>query len=214
MASSSGRVWIVLGIIGGIVFVPLFALRILALLGGSGYALYSIPGNSMYPTVAVGDYIFSSANVYRNSVPPRGQVIVFKHPMDGKTDFIKRVIGLPGDRIQIRNGLLHINDAPVKRTLFTGAVSIPEEMKSRLRLYEEELPGAVTHLIAEVTDNEHMDNTEMFEVPQDHVFVLGDNRDNSSDSRMWGFVPLSLLRDKAFLIYWSTDTSRIGKRIE
>lgn len=211
---SSGRIWIVLGVIGAVIFVPLIGLRILAGLGGPGYSLYSIPAGSMFPSVRIGDTLVAAANVYVGRVPPRGQIVVFKVPTDGKTDYVKRVIGLPGDRIQIRDGLLFINDAPVKRTPFVGDIAIPEDMKSRFKIYEEVLPDGLTHLIAEESDDGFHDNTDVFTVPEGQVFMLGDNRDNSSDSRVWGYVPLTLLRDKPLFVLWSTDRSRIGKRIE
>ena len=210
----SGWIWITAAVIGGIVMASVMALRISGLLGGPGYDLYNIPSNSMFPSVRLGDYILAFANVYRNEVPPRGQILVFKYPPDGKTDYIKRVIGLPGDRVQLRAGRLFINDQLVARE---PAPDIEAPYDEKLRIYRETLPGGVSHLIAEASDEQELDNTEVFTVPEGSVFVLGDNRDHSSDSRIRdtvGYVPLSLLRDKPVLVLWSKDLKRIGTEIE
>lgn len=210
-----GRVWIVLGVLGGAVIVIAMGPLLSAFAGGPGYDLYSMRSGSMYPiVVVVGDRFLTNANIYVDAVPPRGQVIVFKVPTDGKTDYIKRVIGLPGDRIQLRAGRLYINDELCDRTPFAGSLVVGDKSHADLHIYQETLPGGIAHLIAERGDDGQADNTELFTVPEGHVFMLGDNRDNSSDSRVWGYVPLSLLRDKVLIVFWSTDMSRIGKRIE
>ena len=209
----SGWFWITLAAIGGIVILSGMALRISGKLGGPGYDLYDIPSNSMFPNVRPGDYILAFANLYRNEVPPRGQVVVFKYPPDGKTDYIKRVIGLPGDRIQLRAGRLYINDQLVPRER-TPDIAAPDG--HRYIIYRETLPGGASYLIAEESDEQELDNTEVFTVPDGSVFLLGDNRDHSSDSRIKvtvGYVPLDLLRDKPVIVYWSKDLKRIGTEI-
>jgi signal peptidase I len=211
----SGWIWITLAVIGGIVMLSGIALRISGTFGGPGYDLYDIPSNSMFPSARLGDYILAFANVYRNEVPPRGQIVVFKYPPDGKTDYIKRVVGLPGDRIQLRAGRLYINDQLVPREPVTD-LDIPNPYGYPLKLYRETQPGGATYLIAEEGDDRELDNTEIFTVPDGTVFLLGDNRDHSSDSRMSmgvGYVPLALLRDKPVLVYWSKDLKRIGTEI-
>jgi signal peptidase I len=211
-----GRLLIVLAWIGGSFIVALLLARISPLLGGPGYAMYNIPAGSMFPSVQVGDHIVALANVYRDQVPPRGQIVVFKFPPDGKTDYIKRVVGLPGDRIQLRAGLLFINDRLVPREAAPDPVG-EDASGRRLHIYRETLPDGVTHLIAEAGDDEMLDNTAVFTVPAGHVFMLGDNRDYSADSRISdsvGYVPLALLRDKPLFVMWSTNTSRIGTEID
>ena len=213
---NAGWFWIVgLAWLGGVIVVPVFVLRILAMLGGPGYALYNIPSGSMLPNVRVGDHILTLANVYTNEVPPRGQVIVFKYPEDRKTDYIKRVVGLPGDRIQLRGGRLYINDQLVPREPISDP-NVGDADHPGLNYYRETLPGDATYLIAETSDDGEFDNTGVFAVPDGTVFLLGDNRDHSVDSRMStrvGYVPLALLRDKPLFVYWSPDTKRIGVKI-
>lgn len=210
----SSWIWITLAVIGGLVFATGIALRVSGALGGPGYELYDIPSRSMFPSIHLGDYIFALANVYRNEVPPRGQIVVFKYPPDGKTDYIKRVIGLPGDRIQLRAGRLYINDQLVPREPVPDADVGDDD--SHLTIYRETLPDGASYLIAETSDDEALDNTEIFTVPDGSIFLLGDNRDHSSDSRLRdtvGYVPLALLRDKPAIVYWSKDVKRIGTEI-
>src|SRR4029450_9982277 len=171
---------------------------------------------SMFASARLGYYTLACANVYRNEVPPRGQIVVFKYPPDGKTDYIKRVVGLPGDRIQLRAGRLYINDQLVPREPAPSA-DVGDADDSDLNIYRETLPGGATYLIAETSDQEPLDDTETFTVPAGNVFLLGDNRDHSSDSRLHdsvGYVPLALLRGKALFVYWSRDLERIGEEIE
>jgi len=210
----TGWIWITLASIGGIIIAPIFALRILGMLGGPGIALYDIPSRSMFPNGRLGDYLLTLANVYTNQVPPRGQIVVFKFPKDGKTDYVKRVVGLPGDRIQLRDGRLYINGQLVPRTPIADD-ALDKSAEPLASIYREMLPDGTAYLIAETSDDEPLDNTQVFVVPQGSVFVLGDNRDHSSDSRVdVGYVPLALLRDKPLFVYWSKDLSRIGAKIQ
>ena len=190
---------------------------------------FNIPSGSMIPTLLIGDYLFVSKYAYgysRHSFPfspdlfsgrilasppKRGDVVVFKLPRDGQTDYIKRVIGLPGDRIQMKEGRLYINGEIVPRQPIAKAHT--EDFYGRetdVPTYEETLPGGVKHTIIEIQgDTGFNDNTQVFEVPPDDYFMMGDNRDNSTDSRVApeqggvGFVPLENLVGRAELIFFS-----------
>jgi signal peptidase I len=193
------------------------------------YEPFNIPSGSMVPTLLVGDYLFVSKFSYGYSrfslpfglplfsgriffhAPERGDVAVFKLPSDNSTDYIKRVIGLPGDHIQMKNGILNINGQPVPRRRIedylyqegNGAI-IP------LAQYIEILPNGVQHRIIEISDNGPLDNTQEYVVPPGDYFMMGDNRDNSQDSRVLsavGYVPAENLIGKAQFIFFSTDGS-------
>jgi signal peptidase I len=175
------------------------------------YEPFNIPSGSMVPTLLVGDYLFVSKMAYGYSkysfpgglipvegriwegAPTRGEVVVFRPPREPETDFIKRVIGLPGDRIQVRQGRLYINDVMVERQRIEDYVDpdAPESVDPDMPgnrpspQYLETLPGGVTHRIVELNgdSNSPADNTPVYVVPPDHYFMMGDNRDGSNDSR-------------------------------
>ncbi len=170
---------------------------------------FKIPSGSMEPTLEIGDHIlvnkfiygtkipFTSINLLPWKSPQRGDVIVFIYPLEPEKDFIKRVIGVEGDTVRIVNKKLYIN-----------GVEVPDPHA----VYKEDtiLPG----------DMQKRDNFGPVTVPKGNLFVLGDNRDRSLDSRFWGFVPLEDVRGNAFIIYWSWDRQdttvrwkRIGKLI-
>lgn len=180
---------------------------------------FKIPSGSMIPTLVVGDHLFVNkfvygpripfmdARIFKWKEPKRGDVIVFKYPGDEDKDFIKRVVGLPGDKVQIINGRLYINDQPVQITEI-GPSQDGEEDSGTFgfgspRLFEERL-GAIRHKIQYLRDQRGVFYGPVL-VPQDSVFVMGDNRDNSLDSRVWGFVKYDKILGKAFIIYWSWD---------
>ena len=140
------------------------------------------------------------------SEPKRGDVVVFRFPKNTKIDYIKRIIGLPGDKVQVKKGQLYINGEKItreekERYIVDEYVKMPEYYQ----MYEETLPNGVKHNILEISDNERIvDNTEVFEVPQDSFFVMGDNRDRSDDSRISvGFVPKENLIGKAKFLFFS-----------
>jgi signal peptidase I len=166
------------------------------------YEPFNIPSGSMVPTLLEGDYLFVSKMAFGYSkfsfpgglipvegriwegAPTRGQVVVFRPTREPETDFIKRVIGLPGDRIQVREGRLYINDVMVERQRIENYVDPDNPTPEGEDQYLETLPGGVTHRIIESAgDAGGFDNTPVFVVPADHYFMMGDNRDGSNDSR-------------------------------
>lgn len=170
---------------------------------------FKIPSGSMEPTLEIGDHILvnkfifgikiplTSVNLFPWEKPQRGDVIVFIYPLEPDKDFIKRVIGVPGDTVRIVNRKLYINgvEVPDPHAVYKEDVVLPGEAQKR-------------------------DNFGPVTVPKEALFVLGDNRDRSLDSRFWGFVPLGDVKGKAFIIYWSWDRlnttvrwNRIGKLI-
>jgi signal peptidase I len=189
---------------------------------------FRIPSGSMIPTLLVGDFILVNKYAYglrdpvfhrkflQVGLPQRGDVVVFRYPLDPTKDFIKRVIGLPGDRIVYRNKQLTVNGEPMPLTadgVYTAGGSLPGVVYR----FEEEI-GAVRHRIL-VNPARPAEDSE-FEVPEGHYFMMGDNRDGSDDSRRWGVVPERNLVGKAFFIWMSLDFerfrpdfSRIGDRI-
>lgn len=184
---------------------------------------FKIPSGSMYPTLYVGDYLFVSKYTYGYSkhsmpfsiplfegrvwadMPNRGDVVVFKFPQDNKTDFIKRIIGLPGDRVQMKNGRLYINGEMMNRNEQDDFVIRDAKGNAeRYHQYTETLPEGFKHTIIEVSDNGNEDNTLEVTVPQGNFFVMGDNRDRSDDSRVnVGFVPFENLVGKARFLFFS-----------
>lgn len=153
---------------------------------------FKIPSGSMQNTLLIGDHILVNKFIYGVKIPftqqtlvpitdpERGDIIVFKFPEDPDKDFIKRVVGIEGDVIEIRNKQLFVNGA---LTDYPQAIFNDERV----------LPGTI----------QPRDNLEPVTVPPDHLFVMGDNRDHSYDSRFWGFVDLDAVKGKAFIIYWS-----------
>src|SRR6478735_7888990 len=209
------------------------------------FTSFSIPSESMMPRLLVGDYLFASKWSYGysgaslpidwdsgkgrifGSLPERGDVIIFKHPVD-RTDYVKRVIGLPGDTVQMVNGVLHLNGEPVPKVKLADAV-FPIETDGSCRYerfvvhladghaacrypqYRETLPNGVSYNVLDL-GLEPQDTTEPVIVPEGHLFMMGDNRDNSLDSRFppiagqgVGLVPLENLVGRASFMFFSTD---------
>lgn len=148
---------------------------------------YTIPSGSMLETLQLGDFIIVNRLSYSFSQPQNNDVIVFEYPLDPTKDFIKRVIGVPGDKVKLVDKTLWINgqikDEPYKK--ITNSMSLEGEITTK-------------------------DNFEEFVVPEGVVFVMGDNRDNSYDSRFWGFVPIDKIKGKALITYWSLITPEDG----
>ena len=186
------------------------------------YQPFNIPSGSMKSTLLVGDYLFVSKLSYGYSrysfpwgiipfkgrifasEPKRGDVAVFKLPRDNSTDYIKRVIGLPGDEIAVRDGVLYINGQAVPKVRKDDFVS-PEEGRPIPR-FEETLPNGVKYLVLDAVPNGTFDNVGPYKVPAGHYFMMGDNRDNSTDSRVLsavGYVPYDNLVGRAEIIFFS-----------
>lgn len=189
---------------------------------------FSIPSGSMIPTLLVGDYLFVSKSTYGyskysfplsaipiegrmySSPPERGDVIVFRKPHDESIDYIKRLMGLPGDTIQVKDGRVYINHKMLKRT-FVGeykAKSPPKGEVVTYKKYTEELPEGRKHDIIERSDSEYLDNTPEYTIPEGNYFMMGDNRDGSQDSRVMsevGFVPFENFVGRAENIFFSVD---------
>ena len=197
---------------------------------------FNIPSGSMIPTLLVGDYLFVAKYSYGYSryslpfgmplfsgriflpfsnLPERGNVVVFKLPTDPSTDYIKRIVGLPGDHIQMRHGQLFINDQQVPRRPTEDFVYEEGGSMMLLHQYVESLPRGpgeppLEHPIIKVGDNGPLDDTPVYDVPPGHYFAMGDNRDNSQDSRVLsavGYIPAENLVGHAQFLFFSTDGS-------
>ena len=183
---------------------------------------FNIPSGSMQNTLLIGDYLFVSKFSYGythyslpfspplfsgriwSAEPQRGDVVVFRFPKDDSIDYIKRVIGLPGDRIQVRDEHLYINDDPVKRERIEDGETDEFGRTIPVKRWRETLPNGVTYVTLETPGRPNLANTKIFEVPPGHYFMMGDNRDNSSDSRAdVGFVPFENLIGRAQVIFFS-----------
>jgi len=193
------------------------------------YEPFNIPSGSMIPTLLVGDYLFVSKSSYGYSSfslpfslplikgrlfysePKRGDVMVFKLPTDTSIDYIKRIIGLPGDTVQLKNSVLYINDKPVKREKVDDFIA-PNGIGNydRTPRYKETLANGKSYFTLEVTDKTIFDNTAVYTVPEDHFFAMGDNRDRSKDSRYLddvGFIPRNNLVGRAEFLFFSVNGS-------
>lgn len=213
------------GGIGETIRTVVYAILIALGIRTFAYEPFNIPSGSMIPTLLVGDYLFVSKFSYGYSryslpfglplipgrilftEPERGDVVVFKLPRDNETDYIKRIIGLPGDRIRMVDGRLYINNELVKRERIEDFV--PEEAPSmRVMQFMETLPNGRRHRILERSDSGMLDNTPEYVVPTGHYFGMGDNRDDSVDSRVLagvGYIPRENLVGRADVLFFSTN---------
>lgn len=206
-----------------------YAVLIAGVIRTLAFEPFNIPSESMLPSLLVGDYLFVSKYSYgyskhslpwspnlfsgriAESAPKRGDIAVFKLPRDNSTDYIKRIIGLPGDRIQMKGGRLHLNGMVVERERvddfayqdgFGHVYFVPQ--------YQETLPNGASYLTLDLLQNSDHDDTREYVVPAGHYFALGDNRDNSLDSRVdsaVGLVPAENLVGRAEILFFSTDGS-------
>ena len=206
-----------------------FAIFIALIIRSFLFEPFNIPSGSMKPNLLVGDFIFVSKWSYGYSKhslpfslplipkkifekkPNRGDVVVFKTPENNRTDYIKRVIGLPGDKIKVINGILYINDNEIIREKINDFLDIDRMYKiKRIRRYKE-FHNTYEVDVLDLIDNSIADNTQTFNVPDNKLFVMGDNRDNSQDSRFIntvGFIPYENLVGKAQFIFFSLENSR------
>lgn len=209
-----------------------YAVMIAIVIRTTLYEPFNIPSESMRPTLEVGDYLFVSKYSYgysryslplglplfsgrvMESVPERGDVAVFRKPSEPNIDFIKRIIGLPGDKIQVTNGVLILNGTPVPRERIDDYIeTFPGGGVRRIEQFRETLPGGKSYVTFNLTDTNQLDNTGVYEVPPGHYFAMGDNRDNSIDSRVppqadgVGFIPAENLVGRAEILFFSTDGS-------
>ncbi len=163
---------------------------------------FKIPSGSMEPTLLIGDHLLVNKFLYGTKIPftdikvlpirepERGDVVVFVYPVDPSKDFIKRAIGLPGDKVEVRNKKVYVNDNAIAdpHAHFADDTILPMGSDPR-------------------------DNFGPVTVPPDSLFVMGDNRDRSYDSRFWGFVRMNEIKGKAFILYWSWDSNRFLPRL-
>ena len=189
---------------------------------------FNIPSGSMIPTLLVGDYLFVSKYSYGYSKysfpfgvapinervfdksPKRGDVIVFRKPGDESIDYIKRLVAIPDDTVQVKKGILYINGKSAKRIkINTGKMKNTYGEENSFTEYKEKFEGTDFHKIFEISDTDPLDDTIEFKVPKDNFFFMGDNRDNSRDSRTpeVGFVPKRNLIGKAEIIFFSHNSS-------
>jgi len=193
---------------------------------------FTIPSGSMIPTLLIGDFIFVSQYKYGYSkhslpfslplikerilkkTPERGDVVVFKTPNDNRTDYVKTLIGLPGDKIQVKEGILYINGKMVERNKVQNSTIRVHNNYLNEFDYVEVLPNGRKHIVRELKgDNSPSDNTIIYTVPENNFFLMGDNRDNSIDSRVLnyvGFVPFENIVGKAEIIFFSIDRNNYG----
>lgn len=171
---------------------------------------YNIPSGSMLPTLQRGDHLVArqiSASSGEGGLPRRGDIVIFDLPSDPQIAYVMRVVGLPGEKLQVQEGTVYLNEEPIARDKGSDYVDVSETGKRHnIPRFRETLPGGRSYETLDVTPRGVRDNTPVYEVPEGHVFVLGDNRDNAIDSRFpgrVGFVPLQNITGVAEGVYFS-----------
>jgi signal peptidase I len=203
------------------------ALGVALLLRAFVVEAFQIPSGSMIPTLEVGDHIFVSKFAYAVGIPftntkiakldkpKRGDIIVFKFPPDQNVDYIKRVVGLPGETVEVRRNEVYIDGKPMAREFAVEPCSSDDEPVPEGEALRRPCEAWIEHLDGK-THLTHQDprfgpsNFGPVKVPAGHYFAMGDNRDNSKDSRVWGFVPYELIKGRALIVWWSRDPARGG----
>ncbi len=170
---------------------------------------YSIPSGSMVPTLQVGDRIFVEKLSYKVRAPRRGEIVVFEHPKEPDKDLIKRVVAVAGDTVELKDGLVYVNGVAASRTPQVGDCDYWDQDENTevwqhfgCRAFTESLDGKNFTTLSASNGVASPPVT----VPEGRLFVLGDNRDRSSDSRYWGFVPLDHVRGRAVVVWWSSGS--------
>lgn len=183
----------------------------------SVFASYRVPTGSMKPTIVEGDFFFANKLAYRLklpftklsvvdwSIPARGDIIVFRHPVDGHITLTKRVIGISGDVVELRGKQLYLNGDRISK--------IPVDNDTGSRVFEEEL-GGVKYNVQHKGFSTSLDDMSAVTVPEGFVFAMGDNRDTSADSRIWGLVPVENIEGKIFFRWFSMDAQSLRPRME